>query len=186
MDINRFGRITTADTMLLLIDIQEKFVPHIFEIDRVIRNSVIVSKGCRISGIPIVITEQYPEGLGRTVPDLAEACGECRPFEKTAFSAFEDTAIFNEIKRIDRPNILLAGIEAHVCLIKTALDAIDLGYSIHWLVDCISSRTAANAETAFTRAVQCGAFASSAEMALFQLMESSSDANFRSISKLVK
>lgn len=185
-DSDKFGRIKPENTALLVIDVQEKFVPHINEIESVIANCVRMAKGCRELGVPVIVTEQYPEGLGRTVEPLKGALGGIVPYEKVHFSLFEDEKIAAAIKELGRPNLLVTGIEAHVCLIKTALDGLAAGYSIHWIADAISSRTKQNAEAAAKRALQCGAFISSTEMALFMMMDSSKDAPFRAISKIVK
>ncbi|HOC93189.1 MAG TPA: isochorismatase family protein [bacterium] len=186
MGKDAYGRITKEDSVLLIIDVQEKFVPHIKNIDEVIANCSRMASGCRAIGVPIIVTEQYPEGLGRTVPEVQEAIGDTAILEKTAFSVFADPAIASEIEKLGRPNLMLAGVEAHVCLIKTALDALAAGYNVHWIDDAISSRTKGNVRAARDRARRCGAFPSSAEMALFQLISSSKDEHFRAISKLVK
>ncbi len=181
-----FGRMKPDDTAFLLIDVQEKFVPHIFGIDDVTANCVRMINGCKELGVPIIVTEQYPEGLGRTVAPLREALGEFTPYEKHKFSLFEDEKIAAAVAALGRPNLVLAGIEAHVCLIKTALDGLANGYNIHWIGDAISSRTKRNAHYASRRAFQSGAFSCSTEMALFQMMTSSKDVPFRAISKIVK
>ncbi|HOX28110.1 MAG TPA: hydrolase [bacterium] len=186
MEKDTFGRIKTSDTALLIIDIQEKFIPHIDNIDRVVENAARLAKGCRELEIPIIVTEQYPEGLGHRTEKIEEALGKYTPFEKTAFSLFEDKTIKAAIAELGRPNLLVTGIEAHVCLIKTVLDGLAEGYSMHWVADAISSRTKSNRKAAAARAIQCGAFSSSTEMALFQLISSSRDEHFRAISKIVK
>ncbi len=183
---DKYGRIKADDTVFLLIDVQEKFVPHIFGIDDVTANCIRMVKGCSELGVPIIVTEQYPEGLGRTVEQLRDALGDFTPYEKLTFSLFENEKIASAVRDLGRPNLLLAGIEAHVCLIKTALDGLANGYNVHWIADAISSRTKRNAHVASRRAFQCGAFSSSTEMALFQMMTSSMDAPFRAISKIVK
>ena len=181
-----FGRLSVNDTALLLIYMQEKFVPVIHEIERVTDNCARLVRGCRELGVPILVTEQYPRGLGRTVPQVAEALGKFRPMEKTAFSLFDDEAVSLAILDMNRPNLLVAGVEAHVCVIRTAMDARGAGYTVHWVRDAISSRTAANAETATRRAQQCGAFMASTEMVLFQMIDTAEHMKFRAISKIVK
>lgn len=183
---DKYGRICPADTVFLLVDVQEKFVPHILNIDVVIANCVRLVEGCRELGVPVVVTEQYPKGLGPTVEPIKKVLGDVKILEKTSFSVFGDAAIAAELKARGRHNILLAGIESHVCLIKSALDALDTGHAVHWITDAISSRTRENADAARRRALQCGAFSSSAEMALFQLMDTAGDPAFRAISKIVK
>lgn len=180
------GRLTLDDTALIVIDVQEKFQPAIHGMDGVENACARLVRGCRELGAPILVTEQYPEGLGRTVPRVAEALGDFEPMIKMAFSLFRDDAISRAIVGLGRRNLLLVGVEAHVCLIQTALDALDAGFGVHWISDGISSRAEASAEAAARRAVQCGAFMATAEMALFQMLETAGHGKFRTISKIVK
>jgi nicotinamidase-related amidase len=183
---DNLGRLAIADTALLLIDVQEKFAPAIHGMDKVIDNCVRLVRGCRELGVPILVTEQYPQGLGRTVPQVAEALGDFKPLVKTAFSLFGDQDIAGAILNMNRPNLLVAGVEAHVCVIKTALDALGAGYAVHWIADAVSSRAADNAKAATKRARQCGAFLASTEMVLFQMIDTAEHEKFRAISKIVK
>lgn len=181
------GRLNRDDTILVMVDIQQRFVPHIHGIDELLANGSKIVKGCMILGVPVMVTEQYPQGLGATVAHIKGAVGaNFAPFEKTAFSIFDDSAISRAIKDYGRKNILICGIEAHICVIKSVLDGLDAGYNMHWITDVISSRTEKNAAAATRRAIQCGAFSSSTEMALFQLMESKNDTAFQEISKMIR
>jgi nicotinamidase-related amidase len=186
MEKDKLGRIKVEDTALIVIDMQEKFVPHINKINETIESCVRMVRGCIELGVPIVLTEQYPEGLGCTVPELQNVLGDIVPFEKTAFSLFQDEDIRAAIEKLGRPNLLLTGIESHVCLIQTALDGLAEGYNVHWISDAISSRHISNWKTATKRAIQCGAFSSSAEMSLFQLLVDAKHPKFRTVSKIVK
>ena len=186
MEKDRYGRIGVDDALLIVIDMQERFQPHIHDIDAANGNCIKLIKGCRELGVPVIVTEQNPKGLGKTIGTVRAALVDYEPFEKTAFSIFEDRAIAEALKNAGRPNLLVCGIEAHVCVIKSALDALSLGYSVHWISDAISSRHESNAEAAARRAVQCGAFSSSAEMALFQLIASSEDPHFKALSRIVR
>ncbi len=181
------GRLKKEDTLLLIVDIQQRFVPHIHAIDGLLNNAAKITRGCILLGVPIIVTEQYPQGLGPTVAHVKGAIGHLfSPYEKDAFSVFDDRAITRAIEESGRKNILIGGIEAHICVIKSALDGIAAGYNMHWLTDVVSSRAEENAATATRRALQCGAFSCSTEMALFQLMETKNDREFQEISKLIR
>jgi nicotinamidase-related amidase len=184
--MDKYGRITREDTALILIDVQEKFEPHIHGMAGVAAHCVQLVRGCRELGIPILVTEQYTRGLGPTLAPVREALGGIPVYEKMAFSIFEDQNIADAVRDLSRSNLLLAGVEAHVCLIQSALDAMHKGYTVHWITDAISSRTPENAAAAATRAAQCGAFTASTEMALFQMLGDASDPAFKTISNIVK
>ena len=181
-----FGRLTIDDTALLVIDMQEKFVPAISAMGGAAEACARLIRGCRALGVPVLATEQYPQGLGRTGPAVAEALGDFTPYEKTAFSVFGDPAIAAAISQLNRPNLLLTGVEAHVCVIKSCLDALAAGYAVHWITDAVASRAATDARTAVKRARQCGAFLASAEMVLFQMLDTARHEKFRAISSIVK
>lgn len=184
--MDKYGRITREDAALILIDVQEKFEPHIHGMAGVVNRCVQLVRGCRELGVPILVTEQYPRGLGRTLAPLREALGDIPVYEKTAFSVFDDPAIAEAVRDLNRPNLLFAGVEAHVCLIQSALDALHKGYAAHWITDAISSRTIDNAAAAAARAAQCGVFPATAEMVLFQMLSNAADASFKTISNIVK
>jgi len=183
---DKLGRIDIENTAVILVDIQERFVPHIHEIDKVIENSVKLVKCCNLMNIPVMVTEQNPDGLGRTVGLLRVTVDPFEPYEKMSFSIFKDERITSAISDMGRQNLLIGGIEAHVCVIKSVLDGIALGYSMHWLSDAVSSRSPENVEAAYRRAVQCGAFVSTVEMAIFQLMKNADGDLFREISRIIR
>lgn len=184
--MDKFGRITREDTALVLIDVQEKFEPHIHGMASVVSHCVQLVHGCRELGIPILATEQYPRGLGRTLAPVREALGDIPVYEKMTFSVFDEEAVADAVRDLNRPNLLLAGVEAHVCVIQSALDALQKGYAVHWVSDAISSRTLDNAAAAAARAVQCGVFRASTEMVLFQMLNNAGDKSFKTISNIVK
>lgn len=180
------GIIDRNKTALIIVDIQEKFKPAIFEIERVIDNTKKVIEGARILGIPIIVTEQYPKGLGKTVNAIQASLGDFRPIEKLSFSCFGEKKFLDELEKLNVTDLIILGIEAHVCITKTILDAIARGYRVHLVTDAISSRSESNLKIAIERAKQVGAFLASSEMILFQLMDSAGTEEFKRISKIIR
>ncbi len=172
------------DTLALMIDIQEKFRPAIAEIDRVIDSATTLLKAWSILDVPVVVTEQYPRGLGSTVEELADLIPT--PMEKVHFSCFGDNNIAKKIGEYDRENLVLIGIEAHVCVLNTALNALEEGYTPHVVVDAVASRHDVDYETALTRMTQEGVHLATVEILLFQLLEKAGTPEFKAISKLIK
>lgn len=180
------GIIDRNKTALIVVDIQEKFKPAIFEMDRVIDNTKKVIEGARILEIPIIVTEQYSKGLGRTVDTIRASLGNFQPIEKLSFSCFGEQKFLNELEKLNVTDIIILGIEAHVCITKTILDAIAKGYRVHLVTDAISSRSESNLKIAVERAKQAGAFLASSEMILFQLMDSAGTEEFKRINEIIK
>ncbi len=180
------GIINRNKTALIVVDVQEKFRPVIFEMDRVIDNTKKVIEGASILGIPIIVTEQYPKGLGKTVDDIKDSLGDFKPIEKLSFSCFGDTKFIEELEKLNVTDIIILGIEAHVCITKTILDAIAKGYRVHLVTDAISSRSESNLKIAIERAKQSGAFLASSEMILFQLMDAAGTEEFKKISEIIR
>ena len=179
-------RILIEDTMALAVDYQERLMPAIFEAEQVISNSVILWKGLQELGIPILVTEQYPKGLGPTVEPVILACAGAKVREKNSFSCFDEETIAREIRDSGRKNIVLAGCEAHVCVLQTAIDLIGGGYNLVLVSDCVGSRKAKDKEYALHRAQKEGAFLSTYEAVLFELLRYAGTETFKAISKLVK
>ncbi|MCZ7557250.1 MAG: hydrolase [Bacteroidia bacterium] len=173
-------------TLLLVVDIQGKLAEIAHESAHLLRNARILIEGAKILGIPIVYTEQYPKGLGPTESNLAELLADAIRIEKDSFSccgAFEFEVKLTELHKTD---ILLCGIEAHVCVYQTARDLIGLGYNVHVVSDAVSSRTPANRELGIHAMEQLGAKRTGTEMALFELLQVSGTDEFKAISRLVK
>jgi nicotinamidase-related amidase len=174
------------DTRLLIVDMQEKFVPVIDEIDRVIENCVKLLKGASILGVPAGTTEQYPKGLGNTIPEIAEHLGEDIP-EKLEFSCLNalDWAERSDDSE-DRSRVIVAGIETHVCIQQTTLDLLAHGFRVYIPVDAVSSRKPLDREIALQRMADSGAVLTTTEAILFELCQTAAAAEFKEISRLVK
>jgi len=172
------SRLDRSTALLLIIDVQEKLMPVIANHEQVEANIVRLIRGAQILGVPILITEQYVKGLGHTVAPLREALGDAhKPIEKSCFSGYRE---------LDRKQVIVAGVETHVCVYQTVSDLLANGYEVTLVADALSSRTIENKETALRRMMSDGAKLSSTEMALFELTVAAGTEEFRSISMLVK
>jgi len=166
----------------VVVDVQEAFRPAVVEFDRVAHNSAVLVEGARILGLPLVATEQYPKGLGRTVPEVAEHLDGVEPLEKVCFSA-TDADGFD----IDgREQVLVCGIESHVCVSQTAHALLDLGREVHVARDAVSSRTEENRELGLHKMESSGAIVTSVETALFELLGAAGSEEFKRVQGLVK
>jgi nicotinamidase-related amidase len=173
------------DTRLLIVDMQEKFVPVIEEIDGVIENCVKLMQGAKILGVPISATEQYPKGLGTTIPQIAEHLDEVP--EKLDFSCLNALDWAESGNEPDgRSRVIVAGIETHVCIQQTALDLLAYGFRVYIPADAVSSRRSFDYEVALQRMAESGAVITTTESILFELCQTAAASEFKEISRLVK
>ncbi|MEA3327065.1 MAG: hydrolase [Chloroflexota bacterium] len=178
--------INTIETALVLVDFQGRLAEIVYQSDLVERNVMRMAKGCQALGIPIILTVQVPEKLGPILPELGDALKEIHPIPKEVFSAMREPEFLTALHQTSRKQIILAGIEAHVCVLQTGLDMIDAGYTVHVLADGVFSRTKENQQLALQRFHDAGAMITSVEMALFEMIRTSKHPEFRTISRLVK
>jgi len=176
---------TTDNSILMVIDVQERLMPVIHEQDKITDNVNKLIKGAGILGMDVVVTEQYPKGLGHTLPEI-ERTAEIPVFEKDTFSCMLQPVLLDQLQRTNKKHLIICGVEAHICVLKTALDAIEKGYAVHVVADAVSSRTPENKWLALERMRQSGAFIVSVEMILFMLMDCAGTAEFKAVSKLIK
>jgi nicotinamidase-related amidase len=175
---------SAADTGLLVIDVQEKLLPKILHAERLVRNIAFLIDGARLLDMPVQATEQYPRGLGPTVPELAKRLPE-RP-DKTGFSSCAIPSIADNFQRAARPKIVLAGIESHVCVLHTALDLLALDFRVYVAVDAVSARYAIDHDIALRRLESAGAVLTTAEGCLFEWLGGSDHPKFKAASALVQ
>ena len=167
---------------LVVIDVQEAFRKAIPDFDRVAAATATLIRGAAALDVPVVITEQYPKGLGETVPEVAERLPDgVEPIEKTAFSAAEADGF----DLGGREQAIVCGIETHVCVNQTVLDLLDGGIEVHVVADAVGSRTDANRELGLAKAERAGAWLTSVETALFELLGRAGGDRFKSVQKLV-
>ncbi|HVE69267.1 MAG TPA: isochorismatase family protein [Solirubrobacteraceae bacterium] len=171
-----------ARTALVVVDVQEAFRPAVGEFDAVAANAAVLVQAARALELPVVVTEQYPRGLGETVPEVAEHLDGVARVEKTVFSA----ARADGFSLDGRDQALVCGIEAHVCVQQTAQDLLDAGVEVHVAADAVTSRTALNRRLGLEKMEASGAVVTSTEMALFELVERAGTPEFKTIQALVK
>ena len=167
---------------LVVVDAQEAFRPAVLDFDRVVHNAAVLVQGARALGVPVVATEQYPKGLGRTVPEVAEHLNGAEPIEKTCFSA----ARADGFETGDRKQALVCGIEAHVCVLQTVGDLLERGLEVHVARDAVTSRTEENREVGIERMRAEGAVVTSVETALFELLGAAGSDEFKTVQRLIK
>lgn len=173
--------------MALIVDFQEKLVPVIHDNEELLHNTEILVKGLHALEIPIIVTQQYTKGIGMTVPVIAEAVGgEFAYHDKLAFSCAEDETIYQEIEKNGRRNIIVCGIEAHICVLQTVIDLIAKGYNVILVEDCVGSRREADLQVGIKRAIAEGALPATYESILFELTGVAKTEVFKTISKLIK
>ncbi|HEX6957384.1 MAG TPA: isochorismatase family protein [Ferrovibrio sp.] len=178
--------LSAAQSLLLIVDIQDRLLPAMQDGEAVVRNSAILLQASGKLGIPALLTEQYRKGLGGTVAAVAEVAAGAPVCEKMHFSAYADPAIRGRIEQFGRKRIVIAGIEAHVCVLQTALDLIAGDYDVFVVADAIASRRRENVELARQRLGMAGVALVSTEMCLFEWLETASHAQFKALSQLIK
>lgn len=180
-------RFLKEDTAFVLIDVQERLFPHILEHNDLERNINTLVHGFKELELPIIVTEQYVKGLGSTLQSIQKSLGESyKPLEKMSFSCCGDDNFLAAIRGTNKKNILLAGIETHVCVLQTALDLVEMGFNVGLVTDCVSSRKHSDKEFAIERMKQEGVWMMTKESILFELLKLSGTQTFKNISKLVK
>ncbi|CAJ0604163.1 unnamed protein product [Cylicocyclus nassatus] len=173
------SRLTPKNTALFVCDLQEKFSRSIQYFPEIITTSKRLVDGAKILNIPIFVTEQYPKGLGHTVPELG--LQDVKKHEKTRFSM----CLPDITSALDRDNIVLVGIEAHVCVLHTALDLLEKGKNVHVVVDGVSSRSLTDRKYAFKQMDRAGAVLTTSECVLLGLVQDASHPKFKDVQKLI-
>lgn len=167
---------------LVVVDVQEAFRPAVLDFERVANNTAVLVEGARILGLPVVATEQYPKGLGRTVPEVARHLDGVEPLEKVCFSATDADGFDLD----GRDQVLVCGIESHVCVSQTAHGLLDQGHEVHVVRDAVTSRTEENRELGLHKMETSGAIVTSVETALFELVGAAGSEEFKKVQALVK
>jgi nicotinamidase-related amidase len=172
---------------LAVIDMQEAFRPLIAGFAETAERIALLLRACHILQVPVIVTEQYPRGLGRTVAELAAHLPErAALLEKLAFSACGAQEFDTLLREHHAEQVMICGIEAHICVSQTAHDLLQLGYQVHVLSDAVAARLPRNREVALQKLAQNGAIISSLEMALFELCAAAGTPEFKQVQALVK
>jgi nicotinamidase-related amidase len=174
-------------TALLVVDVQEAFRNAIPDFSLIASRIAVAVRGFQVLGLPIFVTEQYPKGLGRTAEEIVLTLPDGFEFiEKTAFSSCSAAEFVDKLKTAGANQIVLCGVETHVCVSQTAHDLLTQHFDVHLLTDCVASRFEHDKQAGLAKMFASGAVPSSTEMALFELMRDARHAKFKEIQSLVK
>jgi nicotinamidase-related amidase len=179
-------RLKREETILMIVDVQERLIPAIHEGKLVARSCSVLAQVAQTLQIPVIVTEQYPEKLGATMPEIMGILDEYQPLSKKQFSSCTPEVMEVLKSTSERQTILLCGVEAHVCVQQTALDLLANNFDVFVARDAISSRTFANAEIGWQRMMRTGAIPVSVESALFELLQSADAPEFKDVHRLIK
>ena len=179
------NKIDANKSLILIIDVQEKLVNMLDE-KNIIKNSEILAKSASILKVPTIISEQYPKGLGETIKEIKETAKRAKYFEKTNFSICEEEGFNEYLKNSGKNQIIILGIETHICVLQTGLDLLKNGYKVYIVEDATSSRSTRNKDCALKRLMQAGTEIVTTEMVIFEWLKCSKNPNFKEIQALIK
>jgi nicotinamidase-related amidase len=178
-------RLRSSESAVLLVDVQEKLTPKILGIGALLERCGTLIRGATILKVPVIATEQYPRGLGPTLPELAGLLAE-PILDKTSFSCCGDPRLLDRLSSLGVRRIVLAGIETHVCALQTALDLLAAGFIVHVAVDAVSSRFRVDRDAGLTRLQQAGCVVTTVESALFEWADDATHPGFKALSALIR
>ncbi len=177
----------TDESLLLIIDIQEKLVRACAHPEAIVKKSSIIGEAAKILSVPVVVTEQYPQGLGCTVQPLKEALGNGAHYiEKTSFSALKEEGFKEKLASFNKKQIILGGIETHICVYQTCAELLEEGYEVYVAKEVTSSRNEYEYNTGLELMKSDGAKLTCVETVLFEWLGSSRHPNFKEVQKLIK
>ena len=179
-------KLAAGRAVLVMIDIQNKLWNVMHEKAALLENAQKLVKAMRVLSVPIILTEQNPEGLGSTLPELKQCMPEVKALPKLCFSCCQDKGFEQELNRLNRKQVILCGIESHVCVHQTAQELLSRGYEVQVVADVIASRAQANKEVALVRMQSEGVKITAAEMAIFELLGGADSPLFKEILKVIK
>jgi nicotinamidase-related amidase len=174
------------DCCLIIVDVQGKLAELMYDKDSLFKNIRILIQSAKILDVPVLWCQQVPAALGPTVPQIAELLAGSEPINKSCFSCCLSDEFSKKLKALGRKQVLLAGIETHVCIYQTALDLLAAGFDVNVVADAVSSRTLDNKQIALSRLAAEGAKITSTEMTLFEILRTADHPDFKQIAKLVK
>jgi len=179
--------LSADDSTLVVIDIQERLAPVMEERERVVKNTNLLIELAKTFNIPVVVTEQYPKGLGHTVPEIKDNLEGCMVLpEKLTFDCCGQDEFTELLESGGRRNVIVAGMETHVCVLQTVLSLLKNGYNVHVVTDAVCSRDAGNKRTALEMLAAAGAVVTCTETVLFQVMKVAGTDEFKKISKMIR
>lgn len=177
---------TPEDSHLLLVDVQERLLPVVAGAEALEERLRVLITGARALDVPVLVSEQYPKGLGATVAGLQEALGGFEPVAKTSFSGFGEPGWVAALRAERRSTLVVSGIETHVCILQTALDALAEGYAVHVVADAVASRDPAARGRALERLARAGAVLTDVETVLMEWLRDARHPRFKAVQGLIK
>lgn len=174
------------DAVLVAIDFQERLMPAMADPKSLEATVIKLAKGIKALDIPVIVTQQYTKGLGETVTPIREALGDYQPIDKTTFSALGQPDFVQVLEASGKKTVILAGIEAHICVQQTAIELIDRGYSVYIIQDCIASRKESDNLCSQQRMAAAGAVITTYESVLYELLRGAKADGFKAVSAIVK
>lgn len=185
--MSHVGQLSRESAALAVIDMQEAFRPVMPDFGEVASRIAVAVQGARLLEVPVIVTEQYPKGLKHTAGEIVAALPvELKPIEKSCFSSCGAEDFISRLANRNVKQVLVCGIEAHICVLQTSLDLLARGFEVFLLADCITSRRPENKLAALSRLTQAGAIYSTLEMALFEMMRTADSPQFKAIQNLIK
>lgn len=181
------SRLESERTALLVVDLQEKLLPAIAGGERVLQNSLLLLRLARVLELPVLLTTQYSKGLGPVVTEVTAEAPGSEPLDKVSFGCFGSEPFLARLRSLTgRDQLLVAGIESHICVAQTVLGALDAGYAAHVASDAVGSRSETNRAVGLSRMERAGAVISSAEMAAYELLARSDGRAFKQMLPYLK
>ncbi len=174
------------DTVLVLVDMQSRLADAMTRRDAVVGTSALLARVAALLGVPVVVTRQYPAGLGDTVPEIREVLGEAPVVDKIVFSAAAEPAFREHLGSLGRGRVVLAGMETHICITQTALALASEGFGVHVVADAVCSRRDADHEVALARLRSAGVVVTTAESVIYELLEQAATPEFKVVLEVVK
>ncbi|MBN1903834.1 MAG: hydrolase [Deltaproteobacteria bacterium] len=174
------------NTILAVIDIQGNLALAMHDKESLFKATGQLIKGIKCLEIPMILTEQNPKGLGPTIPEIRELIPDLIAIPKISFSCCNEKTFMEEVKKINKRQILISGIESHICIYQSTINLLDMGYEVHIVTDAVASRDPKNRELALRKMERMGATMTCVEMALFELMRTAEHPRFRDIVKIIK
>jgi nicotinamidase-related amidase len=186
VSLNFHGLLSREESALAIIDVQEKLFPLIYDKEKVLENLKKLIQFAKIVGMPIILTEQYPSGLGRTISEIKEILPDAQIIEKVEFSCFGSEKFRDVLRDLDVKNLIVAGIETHICIAQTAIEGVSNGYRVCVVSDATSSRRLEDKNIAIERMKQNNVIVASTEMLIYELLRRAGTQEFKETLKLIK
>lgn len=179
--------LNTDNALLLIIDIQERLIAAQYSKEQITKSTVVLAEAATILGVPVVASEQYPKGLGHTIPEVKDKLDDtAKFFEKTAFSCVQQEGFLDLLKSYNRKQIIICGMEAHICVHQTVTDLLKEGFEVHVVNDAVSSRREYEYKIGVDRMVNNGAVLTCVETVVFEFLKSAKHPDFKAVQGLIK